>query len=157
MPGHESEARWTARLKQQAGDVRLLTEGLDDAALERRPIPDKWSLKEIVAHLWRVQQVFDQRLRAMLKQTDAPLESYDPDEDRQYPAMLESRASELIEGFFRERGSLVERLETLGPDDWKRTGKHPEYRHYDIEFLVESMAFHEAHHIYQMFQRRAEL
>jgi hypothetical protein len=32
-----------------------------------------------------------------------------------------------------------------------RAGRHPEFDHYDVHFQVEYMA----HHIYQMFQRRA--
>ena len=60
-----------ARLRQHAEDVRRLTQGLDDTALSTRRIPDKWSLKELVCHLLSVQQLFDQRLDAVLTQ-DTP-------------------------------------------------------------------------------------
>ena len=52
-------ARLAARLREQANDIRRFTAGLDEETLARRPSPDKWSLKELVAHLWRVQEVFE--------------------------------------------------------------------------------------------------
>ncbi len=157
LPETEPKARWTARLRAQAADVERLTAGLDDDTLARRPIPGKWSLKELVCHLWRVQQVFEGRIRAMLEQNLPPLVPWEPDDDPQGERMLESPATELVKGFLLERGELIERLETLGPADWKREGRHPEYAHYDVGFCVEYLAHHEGHHLYQIFQRRAML
>ncbi len=147
-------ARWTERLKGQAADVQRITSGFDEAALARRPIPDKWSLKELVCHLWRVQQVFGGRVVAMLDEENPPLATYDQEDDPQFIRMLESPASELLAGFLKEREALVERLATLKAGDWKRAGRHPEYKRYDVEFCVEYLAYHEAHHLYQMLQRR---
>ena len=52
-PGRSNglHAKLAARLRDQAHDIRRLVAGLDEEALARRPIPDKWSLKEVVAHL----------------------------------------------------------------------------------------------------------
>ncbi len=154
LPQNPVKAHWTNRLKQQAGDIERLTAGLDEATLARRPIPEKWSLKELVVHLWRVQQVFEGRIRAMLAETNPGLASYDQNDEPEFLRLLESDGAELVQGFLRERGALVERLETLGPDDWSREGKHPEYARYDVEFCVEYLVFHEGHHLYQMLQRR---
>ncbi|HET9320663.1 MAG TPA: hypothetical protein VFO27_12840, partial [Bryobacteraceae bacterium] len=52
---HEAHRRLIARLRQQADDVRRIAAGLDEVSLAKRTIPEKWSLKELVCHLHRVQ------------------------------------------------------------------------------------------------------
>ncbi len=44
----------TARLRQQADDVRRLTSRLDEEQLAARTVAGKWSLKELTCHVWRV-------------------------------------------------------------------------------------------------------
>jgi hypothetical protein len=48
-------------------------------------------------------------------------------------------------------------VESLPGKEWRRTGRHPEFPGYDLQFQLEYMVHHEAHHIYQMFQRRSLL
>jgi hypothetical protein len=146
--------RLAARLLDQANDIRRLTAGLDEEALARRPIPEKWSLKELVAHLWRVQEVFESRIEAMLTQTKPSLAPYDANSDPGFEAKLNSTFEELLAGFMGDRDELTSLLDSLSAGDWRHRGMHPEYRHYDVRFAVEYLACHEAHHIYQMLQRR---
>jgi hypothetical protein len=147
-------ARLAARLRDQANDVRRLTSGLDEEALALHPIPEKWSLKELVAHLWRVQEVFESRIEAMLTRNKPALAPYGPDGDLEFEAKLASTCEDLLAGFLGDREELAALLDSLSPGDWRRRGIHPEYRHYDVRFAVEYLACHEAHHIYQMLQRR---
>jgi hypothetical protein len=146
--------RLAGRLRDQANDIRRLTAGLDEEALARCPIPEKWSLKELVAHLWRVQEVFESRIEAMLTRTKPALTPYDPAGDPEFEAKLRSTCEDLLAGFFGDREELASLLDSLSPADWRHRGIHPEYRHYDVRFAVEYLACHEAHHIYQMLQRR---
>jgi len=150
-------ARILSRLRQQTEDVRRLTAGLDEQALARRVFPDKWSLKELVAHLHRVQQVFEGRVDAMLKRDNPEIEPYEPEGDSLFETMAARPASAVLSAFFGDRERLLRRLEPLGPESWSRRGTHPEFPDYGVLFQVEYMAHHEAHHIYQMFQRRAQL
>lgn len=149
--------RLAARLRQQAEEVRHITLGLDEAALSKRTIPGKWSLKELVCHLHRVQQVFEGRIDAMLSYDNPAITSYDPEGDPEFEKMTGRPAGNALAAFFLERERLAERLEKLPAAGWHRPGKHSEFPHYDIHFQVEYMAHHEAHHIYQMFQRRQPL
>ena len=56
-----------------------------------------------------------------------------------------------------EREQLLARLEKLSPEDWHRPGRHPEFANYDVNLQMDYLAHHEAHHVYQMFQRRTPL
>jgi hypothetical protein len=149
--------RLVMRLRDQANEVARLVSGLDEDVLARRTVPGKWSLKELVAHLWRVQEVFEGRIEAMLTHSDPPIGRYEPDGDPEFEEKLKSTACELLEGFRTEREQLTTLLDSLSTGDWHRAGAHPDFPHYDVHFQIEYMIWHEAHHIYQMLQRRSPL
>ncbi len=151
---HAVHRQLIGRLRQQAADVRRLTSDLDEDRLKQRTVPEKWSLHELVCHLWRIQDVFDGRLKAMLSTDNPSITSYDPDRDGEFGGLVAQPASKALGEFHASRERFVEALEALTPAEWHRPGKHPEFKAFDVHFLVEYMAHHEAHHIYQMFQRR---
>jgi hypothetical protein len=154
---HATHLALVERLARQAEDVRRLTSGLEDTQLATRTIPEKWSLLELVCHMWRVQQVFAGRLQAMLAEEEPALPAYSPDNDGEFERMAARPASEVRTAFLRDRDHFNARLKELSPAEWHRRGRHPAYPHYDVHFLVEYLAHHEAHHIYQLLERRAPL
>jgi hypothetical protein len=146
------------RLHLQATDVHRLTEGLHENHLAKRVLTDRWSLKELVCHIRRVQQVFVQdRLELMLAQDNPQLVAYAPESDPRFPEMVEQPTDETITAYLEERKRLIDRLAALTPDAWHRPARHPTYPKSDVCSLAEYLVHHEAHHIYQMFQRRALL
>jgi len=146
------------RLRAQAADVRRLTAGVDEAALAARPAPGKWSHKELVCHVRRMEAIFAERFRVMLDEEGGVVVPYDnPDADPLFVALIERPAAEVLSEYLREREALCQRLEALSPADWHRKAMHPEFPHYDVHFQAEYMAHHEAHHLYQLFQRRVPL
>jgi hypothetical protein len=152
-----THGRIVGRLRVHADDVRRLTSGLDDALLAKRTVPDKWSLQELVCHLWRVQQVFEGRIEKMLDEDSPAIEPYDPEGDALFEEMRRRPGGECVAGFLSGRERMAGRLEGFTPAEWHRKGSHPEYPDYDVHFQVEYMAHHEAHHMYQMFTRRQPL
>ncbi len=154
---HATHRRIIARLRQQAEDVQRIVSGLNEEQLAKRTVPDKWSLKELVCHLWRTQQVFDGRVNAMLGQDNPAITPYEPEGDTEFDRLVARPAADSLAGFLADRERLAARLDGLGPEQWHRAGRHPEFSHYDVHFQVEYMAHHEAHHIYQMFQQRVPL
>ncbi len=146
------------RLRTQAAEVRRLTAGLDEVALAGRTQPGKWSLKELVCHFRRMESIFGERFRAMLKDENTVIVPYaDPDSDEMFVALTRRATAEVLAEYLGEREALCRQLESLSPAEWHRKAKHPEFPHYDVHFQVEYMAHHEAHHIYQLFQRRVPL
>ena len=154
---HQAHLRLAARLRETAADVERLTGGLDEDGLARRVEPGKWSLKELVCHLLRVQQVFEGRIDAMLAAEGAALMPYEPDGDAEFDRLAARPASEARNAFLDARAKFLTRLEKLSPEQWHRSGRHPEYPHYDVHFAVEYLLHHEGHHLYQIYQRRVLL
>ena len=153
----EAHRRILNRLKDQAGDVKHLTAGLSADALARQVIPGKWSLKELAGHLWRVQQVFEERLDVMLSTDNPQLQSWNPENDPAFDRLLEQAPPQVVEGYLGARATFLERLHKLSPAEWHRPAQHPDYPMYDVHFMIEYLAHHEAHHLYQMYHRRAQL
>jgi uncharacterized damage-inducible protein DinB len=151
---HDAHARVIERLKASAEDVRRLCRDLDEDTMSTRTVAEKWSVKEILAHMARVQEVFEQRLDAILAKEGAPIMSYLPESDPDFAAIASKPADELWKWFEDTRLRIVGKLEKLAPADWHRKGSHPEYTAYDVHFAMEYLARHEAHHAYQMFLRR---
>ena len=154
---HEAHLGLVARLRQGAEDVRHIVSGLDQAALAKRTVPDKWSLHELVCHLHRVQQVFETRLDAMLSHDNPSITSYNPEGDQEFERMTARPAADALSRFLADRERFIQRLEKFQPAEWHRPGRHPDFANFDVHFQIEYMGHHEAHHIYQMFQRRVPL
>ena len=156
---HQVHLKLVDRLRRQAAEVRRLTRGLDESQLATRTMPDKWSLKELVCHFRRMEQVFGGRFEQLLTEDHPSIAPYGTaaDTDPLFLELLKGTTEEVLEAYLCEREALCRRLEALPPADWHRKGTHPEFAHYDVHFQVEYMAHHEAHHIYQLFQRRVPL
>jgi uncharacterized protein (TIGR03083 family) len=156
MPGkHEAHRRVVEKLEAQGEEIRRLCTGLDEAAIAKRPKPETWSVKEVLAHIARMQEIFEGRLEALLTQEKPPIVSYSPERDPDFPAVAAKSSAELLKLFEAGRARILARLIELSPAHWHRPGTHPDYPSYDVHFCMEYMAHHEAHHIYQMFERRA--
>jgi hypothetical protein len=102
-----------------------------------------------------VQQLFEQRIGAMLENDRPAFQSYAPEDDPAFARLIASAPGrEAVQTYLMERDRFVSRLEALDEGAWRRTGVHPTFGEFDIEFLVEYLAHHEAHHVYQIFTRR---
>lgn len=152
-----AHTRLVTRLQEQGQEMRRLISGLGEDELADRSDPGDWSMKELVCHLWRAQEVFEARIEAMLTENNPMIARYEPEGDPEFAVKMRSTTAELLEGLLTEREQLLALLESLSAADWHRTGQHPEYPHFDVHFQLEYMLWHEAHHIYRMFERRAPL
>jgi hypothetical protein len=122
----ESRRALLARLRQHGQDIRSMTTALDDSALDRRFDPEKWSLKELVCHVWRVQQLFELRIDRMLESDVPAFASYTPDGDQTFQTLVASyRGAESVQAFLVDRERFAGRLGQLSALEWWRQGRHP--------------------------------
>ena len=152
---HEAHRRVVEKLELQGEEIRRLCAGLEEDSIARRPESGKWSVKEVLAHITRIQEVFEGRLEALLTQEKPPIVSYSPERDAEFETVAAQPSADLLKIFEAGRARIVAKLMDLSPEQWHRPGTHPDYATYDVHFCMEYMAHHEAHHIYQMFERRA--
>ena len=124
---HEAHRRVVEKLEEQGAEIRRLCAGLDEDAIAKRPESGKWSVKEVLAHIARIQEIFEGRLEALLTQDKPPIVSYSPERDADFVAVAAKPSVELLKLFADGRARIVARLIALSPEDWHRPGTHPDY------------------------------
>jgi hypothetical protein len=65
-------------------------------------------------------------------------------------AMLEIDLDASLDRYVRERAALVQRLETLSPDEWQKTAVHEAFDHYSVFIMFRHLLNHEMLHAYRI-------
>ncbi len=104
--------------------VTAATLAIDDAILRRKPSPDEWSAKEIVAHMLETDRLFYQRATVILEsQGTPPLPRPAPPwklhEGKGYETMP---ITAILDRLRDARQLTLDLLTGLQPADWSRTG-----------------------------------
>ena len=119
-------------------------------AWDRRPVPDRFTLREIYAHMADWDAVWLERLTTALESDDPQF----PDRDPGRMAIANDYASvdptQCIQQFRDRRSELLQTLEGLSPDDWDRQGEHSVRGPVTIEDLAVTALGHDAYHIAQI-------
>ena len=148
-----------AELVQQykAGYDEIVTAlaGADDAALDRRPGPGKWTAREIVHHLADSEMTSAIRLRLLLAVNNPKIEGYDQEEFARrlyYDRPIEAS----VEAFKSARRTTGEILARMTDAEWSREGTHSEHHgSYTVERWLEIYAAHAHDHATQIRVARA--
>ena len=129
----------------------LLTE-LDEETLRWRPVPNKWSIKEIMCHLRDMESdAYAARYRKILSEDNPDLPNVDQDKlaiERDYS---NQDAMAALAEFKRLRASTIEILENTPAEDWSRSGVHETDGPMTIEqLLVRQIKGNDLNHLAQM-------
>src|SRR5258707_15401049 len=101
-----------------------------------------------------MQVVCGARKHAMLTQDIPAIAPYGQEGDAKFERMAARTGVDCVMDFLQERDRFARRLDELTPAEWHRAGRHPDFAPYDVHIQVEYMLHHEAHHVYQILQRR---
>ena len=133
---------------------RLLS-GLTDEETDRRPDPDRFTIREIMAHLADWEPVFLERLTRMRGEDHPTLPGYDEGQwaiDHGY-AQTDWGAQARL--FADRRRALVAFLRDCAPADWSRTADRPEIGTLTIESQALLIPLHDTYHLRQIAEWRA--
>ena len=140
-------------LQMQAETPRLLAgllNGVPDAKLSQRPLPDKWSVKEIIAHLAEDELVTSWRYRQMIENSGCALASFDQDQWARLGDYGSWKPTEALDMFRLLRDANLRVLRNLPPDEWERFGVHAERGRISVRDLAQHMAGHDRNHVDQI-------
>lgn len=142
----------SARLMHQHHTIRDLTAGLPVETLQRRVLPDKWSVLENIAHLAAYQPVFITRLERISREPSPAFDRYVAEQDPAFPSYLEKSFEALLGNIDDQRTVILSRLKDGGETLFTKTGLHPRYGLLTGREWTEFFLLHEAHHLYTIFQ-----
>jgi hypothetical protein len=134
-----------AILERQQADTLALLNGVSDEQSLHRYAPDKWSIREVVAHLNDTERVFAFRALWFARGFDSPLPSFD--QNVAVPASgadARSWASHVDE-FVAVRQATVVLFRNMAPEAWSRRGT-ASGNPFSVRALAWIAAGHVAHH-----------
>lgn len=140
--------------------IGLALEALDGATLSARPIPEKWSIQEIVCHVTDSETVAAIRFRLALAQPGAALPGYDQEAFAAgiaYGNFDPPLVRDTFDLFSRLRAIASRLLRRLAPAAWDRSGVHPQWGPLSVRQLLELYADHGERHLEQILERRAKI
>jgi uncharacterized damage-inducible protein DinB len=138
-------------IRQGPSQVEAAVAGLDNAALDYKPNPQKWSIREIVAHLADVEIIYGYRLRQMIADKNPTIAPIEQDDWATNLAYREAPVEEMLQQFRVLRQANMRLLQRLNPADLSKGAFHPERgRVFTLEELVNFMAGHHPNHIGQI-------
>jgi hypothetical protein len=127
-----------------------LVQGLPDAKLCQRPLPDKWSVKEIIAHLAEDELVTSWRYRQMIENNGCPLASFDQDQWSRLGDYRCWNPADALDMFRLLREANLRMLRNLAAEEWDRFGVHAERGRISVRDLAQHMAGHDMNHVDQI-------
>jgi len=141
----------THTLERNARVIRELVDGITEPRATWRSSPGKWSLVEIVNHLYdEEREDFRQRIDLVLHRREEPWPPMDPAGwvvARNYQSR---RLDESLKNFLDERKLSVEWLRNLEASDWDAEKPHPAGWPLSAGTLLVSWVAHDYLHIRQI-------
>ncbi len=109
----------------------------------------EWSPRQVVAHLADFEPIMTARLRMILTLDSPPMPHYD---QAGYTKRFagEDDLEQTLERFAVNRRANLRLLEQLLPEDWERTGEHPERGRERLVKTVEMLDRHDRLHLDQI-------
>jgi DinB superfamily len=139
-------------LKSLPNELEDLLKDLDEETLRWRPVPNKWSMKEIVCHLRDMERLaYLARYRRMLAEEDPLMPNVDQDRlARDYDYINQNWRAALGE-FKRLRWDTVQTLQAAPIEAWSRGGRHESDGPMTVEQLVlRQIKGNDLNHLVQM-------
>ncbi|MEK4198759.1 DinB family protein [Cytobacillus sp. FSL K6-0265] len=134
-------------LKRNFSKIEEFVTQFDDSILSRTRQNGKWTVKQIIGHLFDTQEVWGERIKQCCQSSLIIFESYDPEklvEEREYN---KANLKRMLEQY---RKSRIEMYELLTKENFKKEGIHIEDGTMTVKDLAETIMAHELHHIAQI-------
>ncbi len=131
-----------------------LLRGLTDAEADRRPDPDRFTIREVMAHLADWEPVFLERLTRMRAEDHPTLPGYDEGQWAIDHVYAQTDWREQLSLFTERRRALAAFLRSCAPQDWARTADRPEIGVLTIEAQALLIPLHDTYHLRQIAQWR---
>jgi hypothetical protein len=142
-PAPDAVARALEVLAATPPILRALAEAGSAETLARRPSPEGWSAREVLAHLWRTETFLGSRIRSILEQDEPEL---GPPAYGQAPAELGT----LLDEWEAARARNLALFRSLTTAQHARAGRHPRHGRITIGVHVAEAAYHDLDHLRQV-------
>ena len=130
--------------------IESLLDGATEADFDRRPDPERFTIREVMGHLADWEGVWLERAKRMAQEDNPHLQGYDEGQwaiDNDYAHM---DVAEQVARFRSGREAMVSFLKSLPPEAWGRTCTHDEWGSSSIEAMAVLVLGHDGYHTSQI-------
>ncbi|MFC2042610.1 HAD-IA family hydrolase [Chloroflexota bacterium] len=153
LPDYSSPAAMLAILRATPAVLDTFCRHLPLELWKKRPLPGEWGLLEIICHLRDVDnEVNTPRLHRVLKEIDPFIPGEDTDPWAQERGYVDQNGLEALQQFITARLELLDMLEAVKTDEWRRPARHVFFGRTALAELVNIIAQHDRLHIRQIHQ-----
>jgi uncharacterized damage-inducible protein DinB len=144
-------------IKQYVAGPQVLRQaigGLTNEQLDAAPVPGKWSTRQVICHIADFEPVYADRMKRVIAEEEPTLFGGDPDLFAARLAYNHREVEEELELISAVRNHVARILQTLGPHDFLRTGRHSEDGPMSLELLLQRITGHIPHHVRFIEEKR---
>ncbi len=117
---------------------------------DQRPDPERYTLREVAAHMADWDGVWFERLEKMRTQDNPTIQGYNPDDFLKKNNYAQIEVSTSIKRFQEGRAKLLKTFESLELAQWGRMGNHTERGPISIQDLAQIVVGHDGYHLKQI-------
>jgi hypothetical protein len=136
--------------------LAVVLTGVYGEEMDFTPAPDKWSIRQIVAHVADSELVGAQRFRQVIAEDNPALGAYDQNAWAKNLDYARRQPKQALESFRRIRAENHELLKALPESAFERKGVHAERGPLSLRQLLDNYADHAESHARQMQAIRDE-
>jgi uncharacterized damage-inducible protein DinB len=137
--------------------LRAAVAGMTAEELDARPIPGRWSTKQVICHIADFEPVYVDRMKRVIAEDEPTLLSGDPDLFAARLAYDERDVAVELDFIEAARKHMGPILKSLQPADFLRLGNHSEAGPITLEKLLTNITNHIPHHLRFIDEKRAAL
>lgn len=134
--------------------VEALTAGLTDAEADRRPDPERFTLREVLCHLADWEPIWLERVSRIARESNPQLPSIDEGQMAIANDYAHQDLATQIARYRAGRENLIAFLRALSPADWERSGIRDELGDVTIDDIATFVIGHDGYHYRQLVEFR---
>ena len=133
---------------EQGPDIlRAAVAGLRNEQFDAKPVPGKWSVRQVICHIADFEPIYADRMKRVLVEDNPTMFGGNPDTFAAGLHYEQRSAEEELELIQAVRRQLAVILRHTDVEDFQRTGVHSEAGPLTLETLLERVTGHIPHHV----------
>jgi len=137
--------------------LRQAIAGMTDDQLDAKPVPGKWSTRQVVCHIADFETIYADRMKRVITEPMPTLLGGNPDKFAASLAYEKRPVQDELILIAAVRRQMATILRALGPDDFRKTGNHPRDGALTLEALLKRITEHIPHHVRSIEEKRRAL
>ena len=127
--------------------IRTAISGLRNEQLDAKPVPGRWSIRQVICHIADFEPIYADRMKRVLVEDNPTMFGGNPDAFAAGLHYEQRSVQEELELIQAVRRQLAVILRNTDVEDFQRTGVHSEAGPLTLETLLERVTGHIPHHV----------